>query len=263
MLGTDFAPIPAVIIGLTKGTAIRHHLQTNSTGVAQIVLNAANYSFNFSQTLSCEHVGVRVSLNHPFRADLRVTVISPQGTRSVLQRVNGDVNAAPTDWTFWSTHHFYESSAGTWTVSVSDEFPGGTGSVESVGLIINGVAITDTDHDGLDDNWETTHFGSLASGPKDDPEKDGYNNAREQIMQTNPNAANYPLLIDFSRWNQSLARLSWPGSANFDYEVQMGTNVASLNVLTNVVGKFPETELFLSYTNPAQQFFRVRAIPKP
>jgi subtilisin-like proprotein convertase family protein len=265
MLGTDFVPIPAVIIGATRGAAIRNYLQTNSTGMAQIVLDAANYSFNFSQTLSCEHVGVRVSLNHPSRADLRVTVISPQGTRSVLQRVNGDTNAAPTDWTFWSTHHFYESSAGMWTVSVSDEFPGVTGSVESVGLIVNGVAMTDSDHDGLDDNWELANFGSLASDPKSDPDKDGYNNAREQVMQTNPNATDIPFEVDFSRWNTAVARLSWPSSTNFNYEVLTGTNVASLSVATNIAGQFPETEWFAPYPNAnlGNRFFSVRALPKP
>src|SRR5690606_5217327 len=111
MVGTDYAPIPAVIIGQTKGAAAHSFLQTN-TANAQIQLDSANYSFNFSQTLICEHVGVRVSLNHPSRADVRVTLTSPQGTRSVMQRVNGDTSAAPTDWTFWSTHHFFESSAG-------------------------------------------------------------------------------------------------------------------------------------------------------
>ncbi len=265
MLDTDFVPIPAVIIGQTKGTAIRNYLQTNSTGMVQISLDAANYSINVSTTLSCEHVGVRLSLNHPSRADLRVTLISPQGTRSVLQRANGDTNAAPTDWTYWSTHHFYESSAGLWTVSVSDEFPGDTGFVQSVELKINGVAITDSDRDGLDDNWEMIQLGSLALGPKDDPEKDGYNNAREQVMGTNPCAADIPFQIDFSRWNPALARLSWPSSTNFNYEVLTGTNVANLSVVTNISGRFPETEWFTAYPNPtsASRFFNVRALTKP
>jgi subtilisin-like proprotein convertase family protein len=265
VVDTDFVPIPAVIIGLSKGTAIRNYLQTNATGMAQIQLLAANYSFAFSQTLSCEHVGVRVSLNHPSRADLRITLVSPAGTRSVLQRVNGDTNAAPTDWTYWSTHHFYESSAGTWTVSVSDEFPVFTGSVQSVELKINGVAITDSDHDGLDDNWEMSRFGSLVFGPKDDPDKDGYNNAHEQVMGTNPNAVDNSFQIDFSRWNPTLARLSWPSSTNFNYEVWSGTNVANLSAVTNISGRFPETEWFTAYPNPASasRFFSVRALPKP
>ncbi len=265
MLGTDFAAIPAVIIGQTKGMALRNYLQTNSTGSAQIYLSAADYSFNVAETLTCEHVGVRVSLAHDFRADLRITLISPQGTRSVFQRVNGDTNAAPTDWTYWSTHHFYESSAGTWTVSVSDEFPGSIGTVQSVELIINGVAITDSDHDGLDDDWELDQFESLAFGPKDDPDKDGYSHAREHIMGTNPNVPNHLLQVDFSRWNQALARLSWPGSTNFNYEVLTGTSVVNLTVATTLAGKFPEMEWFTPYPNSSStaQFFTVRAVPKP
>ncbi|MEO6034004.1 MAG: S8 family peptidase [Verrucomicrobiota bacterium] len=263
MLGTDYVPIPAVIIGQTKGAALRNYLQTNTTATAQIRLNVANFSFNIPETLACEHVGLHVSLNHPSRADLRITLLSPQGTRSVLQRVNGDIDAAPTDWTFWSTHHFYESSAGTWTVSVSDEFPGLTGSVQGLELIINGVAIADTDHDGLDDNWELAHFGSLAANPKDDPDKDGNNNAREQILQTDPNAPDVNFQLDLSSINENFARLSWPSSEAFSYEVQVGSNVASLGFITNVVGKFPETEWITRYTNSTPQFFRVRAVPKP
>ena len=146
---------------------------------------------------------------------------------------------------------------------MSDEFPGFTGSVQSVELIIDGVSITDSDHDGLDDNWETTNFGSLAANPTDDLDKDGNNNAREQILQTNPNANDVSFTLDLSRWDSSLARLSWPSSEFFNYEVQSGTNVAILNTVTNVSGKFPETEWFMPFPTTGAQFFRVRAVPKP
>jgi len=62
-------------------------------------------------------------------------------------------------------------------------------------LIVNGVPITDTDHDGLDDNWEMAHFGTLAYGPKDDPDYDGYNNAFEQVL-----GSNHLRLISHSMW---------------------------------------------------------------
>ena len=40
-------------------------------------------------------------------------------------------------------------------------------------------------------------------------------------------------------------------------------NVAALALITNVPGRFPETEYFTPYNNPPRNFFRVRAVPVP
>ena len=263
MTGTDFSPIPAVLINKADGDALHDFLLTNSVS-AQIKLFSTNYSFAVTNRLLCEHIGVRVRTDNLRRPDIRITLLSPMGTRSVLQAVNQDPSTnAPIDWTYYSTHHFYESSAGTWTVSFSDENTSATGEVQEVELQIFGTQINDSDADGLDDAWENLNFGSLTNGPKDDLDKDGYQNSREQIMGTNPNVMEIPFQLDLSRADELLARLSWSSSTNFSYEVQMGTNVASLNVLTNLAGKFPEAELVFPYANPAQKFFRVRAVPNP
>ena len=263
MGGTDYVPIPAVFIGLTDGSALRNLLQQGTNVLSQLKLQTTNYTFFVTNTLSCEHVGVRVKTDHPLRGDLRITLVSPQGTRSVLQRFNGDISAGPVDWTYYSTHHFYESSAGIWTVSFGDEFADNFGNVQSVSLEIKGVAITDNDEDGLDDIWELANFGWLASEPTDDPDKDGNNNAREQILGTSPNAIDATFRLDFSRLDSTLGRLSWPSSEAFNYEVQTGTNVAILNMVTNVAGKFPETEWLTPFPTTGSQFFRVKAVPKP
>ena len=261
MAGSDFTSIPAVFIGNTDGEAIKSVFQTNTDARAQLRLNSTNYIFTVTNTLICEHVGVRVMTDHTLRGDVRITLVSPQGTRSVLQAYNADLSAGPVDWTYYSTHHFYESSAGNWTVSFSDESPGFTGNVQYVALTIEGVPIVDSDRDGLDDGWEMAHFGSLDYGPKDDPDGDGYSNAREQIMGTDPMVSDIPFALDLSRWNPSLARLSWPGGTNKSYQVWSGTNVTSLLLLTNVPGTFPVTEWFTPYPRPTRHFFQVRTLP--
>lgn len=258
MTGTDFSPIPAVMINQKDGAALRDFILTNNAA-AQIRVFPTNYHFYVTNSLICEHVGVRVRTDNLRRADIRITLQSPMGTRSVLQAVNQDPSInAPIDWTYFSTHHFYESSAGFWVVAFSDANTGAVAEVQEVELQILGAQIADNDMDGLDDAWENLNFGSLANGPADDLDKDGYQNAREQIMGTNPNVMEVPFQLDFSRADELLTRLSWSSSTNFSYEVQMGTNPANLNILTNVAGKFPETELLLPYTNSAQ-FFQVRA----
>ncbi|MGZ5569265.1 MAG: proprotein convertase P-domain-containing protein, partial [Limisphaerales bacterium] len=193
--------------------------------------------------------------DHPHRADLRITLSSPQGTVSVLDHLNSDPAAGPVDWTYSSTHNFFESSYGTWTIKVTDEAAGSTGSVLFCALTIEGVPLIDTDHDGLDDNWELAHFGTLSYGPQDDPDHDGYNNMREQLMGTDP-MVSAPIVADFSRWNSSLARVSWTSAAGTNYNVLAGSDVSGLSTVTNIAGAFPETEWFVPYTN-AMRFFKV------
>jgi hypothetical protein len=261
--GTGFIPIPAVFIGESSGEFLTNFIATNNTARAQIEMVGMNYTFNVTNTLVCEHVGVRLQTDYPQRGNLRVTLLSPMGTRSVLQFFNTDTNAGPVDWTYYSTHHFFESSAGAWTVTVSDEGVGFSGNVLGASLVIQGVPITDTDHDGLDDNWEMAHFGTLAFGPKDDPDHDGYNNAFEQVLNSNPLAPDVPFNVNLSFWNSSLARLSWPGSTNYTYQVWGGTNAAALTLITNVPGTFPETLAFVPYAGISRQFLRVQGALNP
>jgi hypothetical protein len=142
---------------------------------------------------------------------------------------------------------------------VSDELALNTGSVQSVALSLDGVEISDTDYDGLDDAWEMARFGSLAFGPQDDPDGDGYSNAREQIIGTDPKAAEIAFQLDLSPWDRGLARLSWAGVTNRTYEVLAGTNAAEpMKLVSSLPGRFPDTEWFAPYTNLMNQFFRVR-----
>jgi subtilisin family serine protease/subtilisin-like proprotein convertase family protein len=264
LAATDYTPIPAVFISHTNGVALKSLFQTNNSARAQIHLESTNYIFTVTNTLLCEHVGVRVRTDHSLRGDLRITLVSPSGKRSVLQRYNADENPGPADWTYYSTHHFYESSLGTWTVYFSDEYLNNTGTVQQVSLTIHGTQIEDTDGDGLHDPWENTYFGGLTAGPRDDPDRDGYSNMREQIMATDPRTIDVPFKLDLSRWTtNTLARLSWPASTNFTYRVSGGTNLSAPTVITNLPGKFPEVEWFTRYNTLPRHFYRVEAVPTP
>lgn len=266
MAGTDFVPIPAVFISQAEGEAVSAHIATNPAATARIVLNAANYFFAVTNKLLCEHVQVRVRTSHLRRSDLRITLTSPSGTRSILQHVNQDFTAGPADWTYSSVQHFFEPSAGTWTVAVSDQAAGATGNVLGVDLTLHGTGIVDTDNDGLDDAWEIARFGSLAQTATGDPDKDGHSNMREQLMGTDPALVDPPfqLVSDFTRWDAMLARLSWPASTHFSYEVTAATNVTGSFVLqTNLAGRFPELEFFAPFTAQPGRFFQIRAVPVP
>jgi subtilisin family serine protease/subtilisin-like proprotein convertase family protein len=264
--GTEYAPIPAVFIGNSSGEALKALFQTNGSALARLRLLTAEKTFQVNSTLLCEQVGVRVQSDHPLRGDLRITLQSPQGTRSVLQHFNDDTAAGPTDWTYWTTHHFLESSAGNWTVAFADEFPGAVGSVQSVSLILRGTQVTDADHDGLADTWESSRLGSLGYGPKDDPDRDGYSNAREQLMGTDPMVSDLLGSPNLSRWSlfgSQLMRVSWASAPQYTYELRGGTNVTALNLITNLPGGFPETEWFAPYSASQNGFFKVNALQSP
>ncbi len=257
--------IPSIFLGQTAGETLEAVALTNENLRVQLELDAAPYPFAVTNELVCEHVGVRVQTTHTRRGDLRITVTSPTGTRSILQRFNPFVSGgALTDWTFYSTHHFFERTAGAWTVQVSDELSGSAGSVTSVSLILKGVPIRDSDRDGLHDDWEMAKFGTLAYGPLDDPDGDGFSNAREQAIGSHPFQMDSPfsLALDASVWNSQLVRVSWPAAASRLYELRTNANPGGIfSVLTNLTGRFPDGEVFVP-RSVGPQFFQLRT-PQP
>lgn len=218
MGGTDFVPIPAVFISKRHGEELRDYLAANPEALVRISLAKAIYTFTATRDLVCEHVSLRVRANHPVRGDLRVTLVSPSGTRSVLQSLSTDTQPGPEDWTYTSTQHFYEPTFGLWRVEFSDQAPEESGMIEFVELILRGVPITDTDHDGLADDWEMAQFGSLEFAAKDDPDGDGASNAREQVLGTPAKTAT-PLEAALSAWDTKHHFLSWNSQIGIDFEI--------------------------------------------
>jgi hypothetical protein len=195
------------------------------------------------------------------RGDWRITLVSPSGTRSIMQPYNLDLSPGPVDWTYYSTHHLFEPSAGQWTVAITDEYAGNIGSVQGLALIVSGTEIIDEDRDGLDDAWETTRLGGLQSGLRDDPDRDGLVNAYEQACGSNPGQAeNIPYALDFSPWKRGMARVSWPSSPWFAYELWRGESPGSLSLETNIPGAQFESEWF-GYATNANEFFQVHSRP--
>jgi subtilisin family serine protease/subtilisin-like proprotein convertase family protein len=253
---TDFSPIPAVMIGQNSGLLLAAQLaQTNVS--ARLATVGATVVLPVATNLVCEHVTVRIRTSHPTRGSVRITLKSPAGTIAALQPTGDDTAPGPVDWTYVSAQAFLEPSRGDWSVTLSDQVAGGVGNVAEVDLTVRGVPIIDTDSDGLDDNWEMARFGTLAYGPLDDPDKDGWNNAAEQALGTDPLVRNHPRQVDVSRWNGSLLRLSWPGNGLGTNAVYSSMEAGSpFEVTTNVPSRFPVTEWFVPSTNGAR-FFRV------
>ena len=224
------------------------------------ILFTAQYTNHVSTPLLVEHVQVRLKTDHPRRGDLRVTVTSPAGTRSVLQNVSEDFNGGPVDWTYMTTHHFFESSQGVWTIQISDENTVAFGNAIYSELILYGTEITDTDKDGLDDSWELAHFQNLAYKPDEDANGDGESNMREYLQGTDPLESNLPVQLSISELKPGMIRLGWPSTPLNNYDVLATTNVAALmTVKTNLPGRFDSMEWITPRTNVPSGFFQIRS----
>ena len=159
-MGTKSISIPAVFISQQMGQKLIDMLNQGQEIRVQFRPEPF-FEFSIPQSILLEHVSCRVLSDHIRRGDLYLNLVSPSGTRSELQRPNGDYSQGPDNWPFFSTQFFYEPGAGTWRFYINDLQQGATGSVLSCELTLYGMPITDEDRDGLEDEWERKYFGNL------------------------------------------------------------------------------------------------------
>ena len=257
----DFAPIPVVLVPTEAGPIIKDYITNRANLRAQLRITPALARFAVDDSLLVEHIGVRVRASHPSRQDLRFTLVSPQGTRSILQTINSDQTAGPVDWTYYSVQHFYERSSGFWTLEVTDEVQDITGQLLGAELYLEGVPITDTDDDGLDDTWEMNNFTSLDQDTLGDPDNDGSWNAREQILATNPKVDQTVFKVVSSIVQSNVVRVAFPTIEGTNYVIYSSTNLNSGFPDASIIpGNFGETEITASAALP-HRFFQVRKLP--
>ena len=103
----------------------------NATGVSDTV--------TVTDDIVIEWVEIDFQATHTYRGDLRITLVSPDGTESKLAEPRGD-GGNDYDWTFTSARHWGESSAGDWTIRVSDEFGADLGTFDQWTLHFHGTA---------------------------------------------------------------------------------------------------------------------------
>lgn len=264
--GLDFTEIPAVFLSQNDGVKLKKLLASNQETPlnAALSLNGIKVKVPVSDGLRCEQVGVRVEMNHGVRSDIRLTVQSPSGTRSVLQANVPDGSSWRSDWVFWSNRFFYEPAKGDWSVVVSDLSKDFTGVLSAIELTIRGTMIDDTDNDGLDDSWENTQFGSLRQSALGDPDGDGVSNAREQVLQTDPQSFDGHLDLRVLRLTDGTLRLAWSSWNGFVYRVQSANQALGPWSEQAVVepGKF-QTEWRTKSEPEGLRFYRVRAQRRP
>ncbi|GMV93255.1 MAG: hypothetical protein AMXMBFR82_30330 [Candidatus Hydrogenedentota bacterium] len=143
--------VPAEATPLTNAEAVATAIPDNTpAGVSRglAVAGAANFV--------TEHVEVVANVTHPSRGQLKITLTSPSGMVSTLAAQRPfDSNANFSSWIFTSVAHMGEDPNGTWTLNVSDNGAGSTGSLTSWNITVHGyLSTTDQDGDGIPDTTE-------------------------------------------------------------------------------------------------------------
>jgi subtilisin-like proprotein convertase family protein len=258
MAGTDYAPLPAFFIAREQGEQLAELVDNDPTLRMQLSMNAAVYEFEVDETMICEHVELIVDSDHFNRGQLRIVLEAPSGTRSVLQRLNFDDSPGPIRWAYRSTRHFYEPSAGTWKVKITDQETGDTGAIRSLRLSILGTQIKDADRDGLDDDWERNQFGNLSALAHEDPDRDGSSNAREQALETRPLVSDITLELSLGFLDEEHMRLSWPSRPGRQYQIRsVVPGSGDFTALGTLESSSFETEWIVSLESTSAQFFQV------
>jgi len=104
--------------------------------------NGVSRSYSFSNlNFRVEHVALTMTAPHQNWGNLAVTLTSPSGMASRLAEPHGPVDTSYgyQGWTFSSVRHWGEEANGTWTVTVADEVPGDTGTLEALELKLYGT----------------------------------------------------------------------------------------------------------------------------
>lgn len=138
-----FSPAPA--------TSANEQSVTSGTVVAnKAIVDLATLSFSFmvSQSIALEYVALTVSLTHSYFTDLRMDLISPDGTQmSFYDGSSGDSSTADGNfsYTFGLEGYRGESSYGQWTVEIEDTYAADEGTLQSVNFTGYGSAISADD----------------------------------------------------------------------------------------------------------------------
>lgn len=115
-----------------------HHYSASQTGLNVPIPDndpsGITQSFPISADLRVEHVTVTVDIEHTYRGDLQISLISPSGTTSVLAETRNDSNDDYDHWTFMTVRNWGEEISGTWDLHIADLAPADIGTLYSVRL---------------------------------------------------------------------------------------------------------------------------------
>jgi len=137
----------------------------------------------------------------------------------------------------------------------------------ATGLSTDRMDITDSDGDGIADQWERTHFGNLTTANAiSDKDKDGVTDFKEYLADTDPNNPASYLRIVSQSYNGTYteATLEFTSTPSRLYRIEFSNNLdnpwtnSSLGTFAPNAG--PTTTRTITYPGNPRKFFRAVAV---
>jgi hypothetical protein len=164
---------------------------TNAAGIP----GASDTAYDFGDQIST--VGYYGSMQlHNYAAGQTLFAFNHWGRSGADDIGIGNCACANPDW-------YFSSSAATWNVKR---------------LYV--LVLTDADNDGLPDAWEMSKFGTLNSGPNDDPDGDGLTNWEEWQAGTDPLQASSAFTARQGAAEPTGFRISWASVPGKSYDIE-------------------------------------------
>jgi Ca2+-binding RTX toxin-like protein/subtilisin-like proprotein convertase family protein len=116
---------------------------TVASGAAIPTTGTVSVNFGFVGDLMMENVSMKLNLTHSFWTELRIYLISPEGTRVRLAdgtTGNGSTSISALEWTFGIDALRGERSVGNWTLEINDVATGDAGTLTSFELSVFGAS---------------------------------------------------------------------------------------------------------------------------
>ena len=91
-------------------------------GIIRVPLNTDGCIGHTSHVHYLEHVQARITMTSSRRGEIRITLVSPSGTRSTLlaKRTRDASREGFNNWAFMTTHNWGEIAKGEWTLEIEN-----------------------------------------------------------------------------------------------------------------------------------------------
>lgn len=126
------------------GTQESHTVTTGTRIISSNNSTTINFTVPTANNLRTEHITLTTDIDSADPAALTITLTSPAGTTSILNTPNTVKETNIDDWTYMSVFNWGESSAGTWTLTISNAQSSNTGILRNTSLTIHGAPLQST-----------------------------------------------------------------------------------------------------------------------